>query len=335
MDNYDEESSVEYMEVEDTLSNKDDVIDSSDSKEQSWDKNENNESEENGVLFEDGYDIQTHGGGQLEKIEGFNINNAMIKGIGSEESIVMDRELWTLPQSCELEFSDEGGLQETVCGVDDRVRMTENGSIPWRMICQLIVTRADGRRSRCTGWFISPRTIMTAGHCIYSHKGTGGWAQSVEVIPGMDERSRPFGSATGTSFRSVKGWTEGRKPTHDYGCIILPKSSPLGKKTGWFGFAKLSDSKLRNLLANNSGYPGDKLFGTQWFNAGRVGDVSNRRFEYMLDSAGGQSGSPTWRVAKGKRHAIGIHAYGGCPNKSTRINSPVFKNMQKWKQMGL
>jgi glutamyl endopeptidase len=332
MDNYDEESSVEGMGVEDTLSNKDDEVDSSDSKENSSGKNGNSESEENGDLFEDGYDIQTHGGGELEEVEGFDINNAMIKGIGSAESVAIDQELWTLPRSCDLEYGDQ---PESVCGEDDRVHMTTVSRIPWRMICQLIVTRADGRKSRCTGWFISPRTVMTAGHCVYSHSGTGGWAQSIEVIPGMNERLKPFSSATGTSFRSVKGWTGNRQPTHDYGCIILSKSSPLGKKTGWFGFTKLSDSKLKNLLANNSGYPGDKPFGTQWFNAGRIGDVSSRRFEYMLDSAGGQSGSPTWRFSNGKRHAIGIHAYGGCPNKSTRINSPVFNNMQKWKRLGL
>jgi V8-like Glu-specific endopeptidase len=332
MDNYDKKSSVEDIGVEDTLSTKDDEIDSSESKEQSSGKNHNNESEENGELFEDGYDLQTHGGGELEEVEGFNITDALIKGIGSTELVAIEHELWALPRSCDLEYGDQ---PETVCGDDDRVRMTAISHIPWRMICQLIVIMADGRKSRCTGWFISPRTVMTAGHCVYSHSGVGGWAQSIEVIPGMNERAKPFGSATGASFRSVKGWTENSKPTHDYGCIILPKSSPLGNKTGWFGFAKLSDSKLKNLLANNSGYPGDKLFGTQWFNAGRVGDVSSRRFEYMLDSAGGQSGSPTWRVSRGKRHAIGIHAYGGCPNKSTRINSPVFNNMQKWKRMGL
>ena len=79
MDNYDEESSVDGMGVEDTLSNKDDEIDSSDSKEQSSGKHGNSESEENGDLSEDGYDIQTHGGGELEEVEGFNVVKAILR----------------------------------------------------------------------------------------------------------------------------------------------------------------------------------------------------------------------------------------------------------------
>lgn len=288
------------------------------------------EAADEGGQIEDGFDVETHGAGLLEDVPGFDITSAMLEGIGQEENVPIDQEFFTLPRSCDLEYE----TPESVCGADERIQIRQTTGIPWRMICQLIITRRDGRRSRCTGWFISPRTVMTAGHCVYSHSGQKGWAQSIEVIPGMNGRLRPFGSAVGTSFRSVKGWTNSRKPSHDYGCIILPKNAPLGRRTGWWGFANLRDRSLRNLLANNSGYPGDKPFGTQWYNAGRITRVTSRRLYYMLDTAGGQSGSPTWRYSKGKRHAIGIHAYGGCPNKSTRISKPVFKNMKKWKQLG-
>ena len=64
---------------------------------------------------------------------------------------------------------------------------------------------------------------MTAGHCVYSHSH-GGWAQSIEVIPGMNGAVRPYGSAVSTSFRSVTGWTgsPSGNPEFDYGAIILP-----------------------------------------------------------------------------------------------------------------
>ena len=290
---------------------------------------ENGESEKaaaGGDLVEDGFDIATHGGGSLESVEGFDLAHAMTEGFTSEFKEV-DEELAQLPASCTLEFEQP----ESVCGRDDRVRITATSRIPWRMICQLIITRRDNRTSRCTGWFIGPGTVMTAGHCVYSHSA-GGWARRIEVIPGMNASQRPFGSAVGTHFRSVRGWTRSRKPSYDYGCILLgPK---LGRRTGWFGFAALSDGSLRQLLVNNSGYPADKPFGTQWFNAGRITKVEKRRLHYMLDTAGGQSGSPTWRLRSGKRHAVGVHAYGGCPNKSTRITKPVFDNMRKWKTMG-
>lgn len=287
-----------------------------------------------GDEFEDGFDVQTHQGGELESVSGFDPSRAMASNFNLLEEHAVDHNYWNLPRSCDIEYGD---VPETVCGRDDRNHITDITLVPWRMICQLIMTLQDGRQARCTGWFISPRTVMTAGHCVYSHSA-GGWVKSIEVFPGMNDRLRPFGSATGTTFRSVQGWTQGSRDERvafDYGCVILPKGSSLGSNTGWFGFAKLSDASLTNLLANNSGYPGDKAFGTQWFNAGRVGDISKRRFEYQLDTAGGQSGSPTWRFSGGKRHAIGIHAYGGCPNKSTRISKSVFENMKRWKRQGM
>jgi V8-like Glu-specific endopeptidase len=172
---------------------------------------------------------------------------------------------------------------------------------------------------------------MTAGHCVFSH-GNGGWARQIEVIPAMDATSRPFGSQSSGALRSVNGWTNSANPEYDYGAIILPNTS-LGNRTGWFGFASLNDSSLRGMIANNSGYPGDKPFGTQWFNSDPISGVSARRLEYMIDTAGGQSGSAVWRYLNGQRHAVGIHGYGGCPNKAVRINQEVFNNMLTWKNV--
>ncbi|MDV3347823.1 trypsin-like serine protease [Leptothoe sp. ISB3NOV94-8A] len=267
--------------------------------------------------------------GELESVLGFDYTYAQNEGTLGEQ-ITITEEFENLPEAGALEFDDE---PESVCGVDNRARISPANRYPWRAICKLIITRADGRTSGCTGWFIGPRTVMTAGHCVYSH-AAGGWARRIEVIPGMDAANRPYGSQVGTSFRSVTGWTRDRSPEYDYGAVILPNNT-LGNRVGWFGFTSLSSSSLNNLLVNNSGYPGDKPFGTQWFNAGRITRVTNRRLYYMLDTAGGQSGSPVWRYRDGQRHAVGIHAYGGCPNKSTRITRPVFDRMLEWKNLGL
>lgn len=48
----------------------------------------------------------------------------------------------------------------------------------------------------------------------------------------------------------------------------------------------------------------------------------------MRDTFAGHRGRPTWRCRNGRRHAVGIHAHQGCPNKSTRINKAVFQNMK-------
>lgn len=280
-----------------------------------------------GDLVEDGLEVEMHGGGTLENVPGFLEAYSMTEGMLSRE-IEIGEDLEGLPSSCELEYE----VPESVCGRDDRVRIRSTTRIPWRWNCQLLITLRDGRRSKCTGWFIGPRTVMTAGHCVYSHS-SGGWARQIEVIPGMDASQRPFDSLVGRSFRSVTGWTSSRNPEYDYGAIILPNNT-LGNRVGWFGFAALSGRSLNNLLVNNAGYAGDKPFGTLWYNAGRITRVTSRRLYYMIDTFGGHSGSPVWRYKDGQRHAVGVHAYGGCPNKATRITSGVFNNMKTWKALG-
>ncbi|OPY30920.1 MAG: Trypsin [Methanomassiliicoccales archaeon PtaU1.Bin124] len=261
--------------------------------------------------------------GELEYLPEFNPERAYAEGMRGETVPLPETEQ-EIPMCCPKERE-----METVCGADDRVKITNVGVIPWRWICQLIITTSNNKKYRCTGWFIGPHTVMTAGHCVYMH-GEGGWVKEIEVIPCMNGTQRPFGSQIGRSFRSVVGWTKNKDENYDYGAIILPDNS-LGNRVGWFGFCVLPDLALINLLVNTAGYPGDKPYGTKWFNAGRITRITNRKVYYMNDTYGGQSGSPVWRYCNGHRLAIAIHAYGGCPNSGARIVKPVFDNMVKWK----
>lgn len=262
--------------------------------------------------------------GELEAVAGFDPTRAMSE---NNLEVAHSEALTALPDAAETVYL----TPETVCGGDDRTRITPANTNPWRWICKLLITFPDNARFVGTGWFIGPRTVMTAGHCVYS-KANGGWASSIEVIPGMDDTNRPYGSQVGTSFRSVSGWTQDGKPEFDYGAIILPNCD-LGNTVGWFGFANLADDSLNNLYVNTSGYPGDKPSGTQWFNGGRISSVEEKKIYYMIDTMGGQSGSPVWRLLNGERHAIGVHAYGGCPNSATRITKAVFDNMLAWRNI--
>ncbi len=226
---------------------------------------------------------------------------------------------------------------ESVLGHDDRVQITATTTYPWRAICSLLITSKTGKRYVGTGWFIAPGTVMTAGHVVYLHN-EGGWAKSIQVMPGRNGNSLPYGSATSSNLRSVKGWTNSKKEVMDYGAIILPKSQHLGSKTGTFGFANLSDSSLKTKFLNLSGYPADKPSGTQWYHGRKVDHLGTRKIYYKIDTYGGHSGSPVWYISNGKRFAVGIHAYGaggGSTNSATRIVKEVFNNMMSWKGQGM
>lgn len=220
---------------------------------------------------------------------------------------------------------------EVVIPPDDRVQITDTTIVPWRWICALRITAANGSQFIGTGWLVGARTVITAGHCVFM-PAQGGWAKQIEVVPGRNGALRPFGSCTATSFRSVSGWTVDHDRDFDYGAILLPSTCRPGDQLGFFGFAALSDADLLNLTLNLSGYPGDKPAGTQWFMARRATSVTPRTIVYNIDTAGGQSGSPVWRLLGGVRHAVGIHTNGSLlGNSATRIVPDVAANIAAWK----
>jgi V8-like Glu-specific endopeptidase len=227
---------------------------------------------------------------------------------------------------------EDTSILEVVIGADDRQEITITTQYPWRAICSLLMTAGDGSRWIGTGWLVGPRTLVTAGHCVYMHQH-GGWVSQIEVIPGRRGAERPFGSVMATAFRSVRGWTEKRDRAYDYGAILLPEGQRIGDDLGWFGFAVRGDEGLTAAWVNISGYPGDKPTGTQWFHAKEIADIDERVLTYVIDTAGGQSGAPVWiKLSDGSRYGVGIHTNGAVTgNSATRICQPVFDNIKAWR----
>lgn len=230
----------------------------------------------------------------------------------------------------ELKGVPEAAL-EVVIGPDDRVEVTNTEAYPWRCICSLRINAADGRSFIGTGWLVSPRVVLTAGHCVYMHDA-GGWPTSIEVIPGRRGTHMPYGSVTTNVVRSVRGWTESRDSDFDYGAILLPEGNRYGDQLGWLGYSTRTDSELETGVVNLSGYPGDKPSGTQWFHSLAVDNHTDKKFTYQIDTFGGQSGAPVWQLlSDGGRYGVGIHTSGHLSgNSATRINSEVFDNIVNW-----
>ena len=249
-----------------------------------------------------------------------------------QDSTPMDALFASYPELIS-KFQDQ--LNEVIIGTDDRVRVNPTTAFPWRAICSLRITAANNSRWIGTGWLVAPRTIITAGHCVFMHD-QGGWAKNIEVIPGLNDAARPFGSYQSGNLRSVTGWTASKNRDFDYGAIILPANSRPGDRTGYFGFGVKTDAYLMSSILNLSGYPGDKGGAQQWFMALRAKSVSSRVIKYDIDTMGGQSGAPVWVKVGDTRTCVGIHTNGSLSgNSATRIVQPVFNNLLAWKNQGL
>lgn len=224
---------------------------------------------------------------------------------------------------------------ETVFGRDERVQITNTKQYPWRLSASLLITASDNSQWIGTGWFISPRTLVTAGHCVYI-KGSGipgrdGWVKKIQVMPGRNGTVLPFGGISATEFWTVQGWGEKGLENYDYGAIILPAVFP--EDLGYLGVGVFEDERLLQATVNIAGYPGDKPGGTLWYDHRQVGSINPDKVYYAADTAGGQSGACVYIFNNGERTGIAIHAYGGnTANSGTRISSQVFANLEAWKR---
>lgn len=223
---------------------------------------------------------------------------------------------------------------ETVHGADDRIQVTDTHRYPWSVTSSLLITARDGSQWIGTGWFISPRTLVTAGHCVYISNSPiparNGWVLSIQVLPGRNGTQLPFGSVTATQFWTVLGWSEKGDENYDYGAIIVPAA--VGETVGTLGFGTYSDDDLTDRVVNIAGYPGDKPAGTMWYDARTIASTNPAKVYYDIDTAGGQSGAAVYLIEDGQRIGVAVHAYGGAAtNSGTRISAPVFKNLSDWK----
>ena len=243
-----------------------------------------------------------------------------------QEPIVPDDTEWS-----NIPIRDKFGsiTIKSICGNDDREPVSNTNIAPWRTICKLLITYTNGTKVVGTGWMSGPRTVITAGHNVYSHSDGNVWAKRIVVIPGKDSGNNPFGYQNSFVFRSVEAWVTDEEASSDYGAIILPDTT-LSTKTSWLQFQALKSSNLKNLRVKNGGYPTDKSYGSLWFDRGVINKVTASQIIYGIDTYEGSSGSPIFYQNDKGIFVVGIHNYGVCFNKATRINTDVFKTLTEW-----
>jgi glutamyl endopeptidase len=225
-----------------------------------------------------------------------------------------------------------GGMApDSVIGKDTRKRVTNTTVYPYRAIALLRVRFPHGT-GRCTGFLVSANLVATAGHCVY-YPPAGGRATKVQVIPGNNVKSEPYGSCLGTTAYSVKGWVNSGQEAYDYGAVKL--NCDIGDTVGWFGM-RYQTKSLTGTKVTITGYPGDKKpDGSMWTASGKITVSLERQLLYKISTGPGQSGSPVYNRGCKTYCALAIHAYGANrnhprDNAGTRITLPAFYNFDIW-----
>jgi V8-like Glu-specific endopeptidase len=227
----------------------------------------------------------------------------------------------------------------SVIGADDRQKAKATTGMPWRWIASLDVYFGTTKRS-CSGFFVGPQTVATAGHCVFDQ--VLGWATDIRVVPGRDGGQEPLGSQFGLQFATNRGWTQQADPMLDFGAVLLPNADLQASVQGWFPYGVFTDEGLPNEVATLSGYPsaepvpyecpmesGGLSACQQWFSSGTTNPVTwSESIEcpplpdpcfviqkgiagYSIDASSGQDGAPVWLFNGSQRAVAAIHTADG------------------------
>jgi V8-like Glu-specific endopeptidase len=305
--------------------------------------------------------VETNGGSSVEQVSGFNPARALTSGFPTKRisgptflASIADGGFFSVaPAALQPNPPVTAAKPENVIGFDDRVLVTDTTRTPWRCICHLEITYETGAVGFGTGWFAGPHVVVTAGHCVYD-RASRRRATQIRVIPGRNTSLAPYGYVVATRFAPSPGWDslpdatdENDLAAHDYAAIFLHRDeevgdAPFGERIGYFGlreFDAAEKAELEMVIVNNAGYPQTALkpYGSMWFNAGRVhrseaARPDERFLEYMVDTEGGESGSPVfiYDSTKNQRLVVAIHTTGNFVNRGVRVTSEVFDQISSW-----
>ncbi len=211
-----------------------------------------------------------------------------------------------------------------VHGPDDRIKASVK-EYPYRIICLLLINDLCGTNYYGTGFFISEKCVITAGHCVTRNCI---WAKEIEVIPGAYDGYKPFGSSTSKIFQSVEGWFYGNDEEFDHGAIILSDNKLLKNVNPYFEFKSYNGENPIEI----SGYPEDKN-GEQWKCSGTA-KYNNSSILYDLDTVKGESGSPVFIKNGDNLQVVGVHTVGDYINNSaTRVNQEIINVWNEWSNL--
>jgi glutamyl endopeptidase len=193
---------------------------------------------------------------------------------------------------------------------DTRVAVTNTYMYPFSAIARLVSTFPNGDQAVGSGALVGPNRVVTAGHMVYDREA-GGYAKSIDVIPGYANGLAPFGKTHSTYVKTSLGYERSADPNFDFGMLVT--ADALGWTTGWLGLKATDNWDLGTVVL--CGYPNDlgrtysMYFAggpAQWERGQNWWQPTHRlQYEFWTDS--GMSGGPLINYSF---FVVGIHTGG-------------------------
>jgi V8-like Glu-specific endopeptidase len=217
-------------------------------------------------------------------------------------------------------------------------QILDTTSQPWRFLVNLTTFMPTGQALGGSGWLLGPRTVITAGHNVFSRM-LNSWANRVEVRVARNGTSEPYPvqAVSGSELQSVEGWVNDGQEASDFGALILPQPVSAGS----FGIdTGITDAQLNSVLIAVAGYPllQSDTWGTLWAEAHFIAQATEDRLYYAVATVEGMSGGPVFLTDQnGARFVVGIHNYLSSDNQfgiATRVNPLVANYLAQWRALG-
>ena len=204
-----------------------------------------------------------------------------------------------------------------IIGSDDR-NLVNTKTAPYSYIGMLEANYNEDA-AHCTGFLVSPDTVVTAAGAIFRYAGnkTGSMPNEVYFYPGYSKGSMPYGKAKLTSIHIPSQFkTQGYEGTL-YNFAILKLNTPIGNKSGYFGIRNNVVGTAGESIGSYmiSGYVNGEVEGPDSFAYNQVCATGNvllssngYTLKYTIDTANvGQEGAPIFKRSGGVDYIAGIN----------------------------
>ena len=196
-----------------------------------------------------------------------------------------------------------------ILGDDDRGGVEHPKMAPYAPIALLhaFIGNETGAQALGTGWFIGPRTVVTAAHVVHGRAFPPKWlAGRVVGWPGYQQSADENFAFTTHRVTVHPQYVQSQDRRFDIAVLTLTEDMPL---PSIFKLDAADDPTVADAEIRVAGFPGDKGGLAMYEASGRVVAAEEEHLFHDADAAEGQSGAPIW-IPGSEPRVIGVHVDG-------------------------